>query len=219
MLLHLLRSASRSLAVRLEWSSIAEAPRASWDKLLIVDLSAEAEKYSEQNLATVQKALEFIALFDDRTSDRIQKAIRRIIITELYKWRGEYRHEYEAAVVNVDLVRSGQETEVALLIIHESAHAYLHRLGFTYQEGKRQQIERICRRAEIAFLRKVPGNHARIKWLRDRFMEAPFSDAELHLHMRRQVLHRLERLDAPKWIIGWLRRRTERVTDEVPGSP
>ena len=48
----------------------------------------------------------------------------------------------------------------ASVIVHEATHARLEHMGFVYQEERRQRIEEICLRQELAFLAKVPGDVA-----------------------------------------------------------
>jgi hypothetical protein len=47
--------------------------------------------------------------------------------------------------------------QVAATVVHEGAHARLHRLGFPLDMSDRERQERFCRRAEIEFGRLAPG--------------------------------------------------------------
>lgn len=53
------------------------------------------------------------------------------------------------------MLPSTSPVRIAGLLVHEATHAYLERLGFSYREGRRAQIERICVRSELVLLRRI----------------------------------------------------------------
>jgi hypothetical protein len=50
---------------------------------------------------------------------------------------------------------STSPVQIASTLVHEATHAYLERLGFSYHEHRRAQIERICVRSELVLLRRI----------------------------------------------------------------
>lgn len=70
---------------------------------------------------------------------------------------------------------------IASVLVHEATHAYLERLGITYQEDRRARIERVCVRSELVFLRRI-GDEEEILEAKHRMSASPevFSQAAFH---------------------------------------
>ena len=102
-----------------------------------------------------------LALVADHTPHRFRHLVRdvRRIVVRRYPCRGAYDPATGDCLVELTFVvnRAFNEAQVAATIVHEGAHARLHRLGFSFDMADRERQERFCRRAEIEFGRAAPG--------------------------------------------------------------
>jgi hypothetical protein len=69
--------------------------------------------------------------------------------------------ESSCGLVRIDIeFLKAKETvplQIATVLVHEGAHAWLDRMGVDYEVGQRWRIEAVCLRSELSFLRRVPG--------------------------------------------------------------
>ncbi len=102
-----------------------------------------------------------LALVADHTPHRFRHLVRdvRRIVVQRYPCRGAYDPATGDCLVELTFVvnRAFNEAQVAATIVHEGAHARLHRLGFSLDMADRERQERFCRRAEIEFGQAAPG--------------------------------------------------------------
>jgi hypothetical protein len=81
------------------------------------------------------------------------------LVVQRYPCRGAYDPSTGECLVELTFVVNPAFTlaQVAATVVHEGAHARLHRLGFPLDMSDRERQERFCRRAEIEFGRLAPG--------------------------------------------------------------
>jgi hypothetical protein len=103
------------------------------------------------------------------------------------------------------LAETSSPAVIASAIVHEAAHARLHRPGVGYQEEMRARVEVICIRRQLAFAAKLPdGGQVREQamWYlelcadRDYWTDGSFFARELDGHV--EALHYL---GVPFWIV------------------
>lgn len=105
-----------------------------------------------------------LALVERHTPHRfrhLRRDVRRLVVHR-YPCRGAYDPETGECLVELTFVVNPAFTpaQVAATIVHEGAHARLHRLGFPLAMEDRARQERFCRRAEVEFGRLAPGGAA-----------------------------------------------------------
>ncbi len=97
---------------------------------------------------------------------------------------------------------STSSLEIASMLVHEGAHAWMDRLGIPYTEANRARIEAVCFRSELAFLRRVPGAEDLMAVAERQMTRDPgyWTDAAF---TARRVAY-LAGLGFPAWLIGLL---------------
>jgi len=102
-----------------------------------------------------------LALVAEHTPHRFRHLGRDVarVVVRRYPCRGAYDPNTGECLVELTFVvnLAFNAAQVAATIVHEGAHARLHRLGFSLDMGERERQERFCRRAEIEFGRVAPG--------------------------------------------------------------
>ncbi|MDB4916434.1 MAG: hypothetical protein JWM95_4078 [Gemmatimonadetes bacterium] len=114
----------------------------------------------EANLlfAKIDAALSLIARYDPRRLARLVRNARGILVIGTVGGIGVWSPGACLVRLREDylLAADVSPTHVASTLVHEGTHAWLSHLGFGYEEHRRQRIEAICYRSEIAFARRVP---------------------------------------------------------------
>jgi hypothetical protein len=136
----------------------------------------------ELELATnkVREALRLIAIHDPKRFAKLKRDVRRIWVGAT-PHRGEWFLEFQMCVLRFDYVVSPDisPARLALTLAHEATHARLDRMGCTYAEKGRAEVERICVRAEIALAERLPDGRSLAENARARLEFGPevFTDA------------------------------------------
>jgi hypothetical protein len=109
-------------------------------------------------LARLDGALALVAEHVPHRFRHLQRDIGRLVVRR-FPCRGAYDPGTGDCLVELTFVVNPAFTlaQVAATIVHEGAHARLHRLGFPLDMDDRERQERFCRRAEIEFGRRAPG--------------------------------------------------------------
>jgi hypothetical protein len=128
----------------------------------------------------VSEALRLIAIHDPRRFAKLTRDVRRIWVGATYN-RGEWLSKLRMCVLRFEYVVSPDTSpaRLALILVHEATHARLDRLGCTYAEKDRAEVERICVRAEIALAERLPDGAPLAENARGRLEFGPemFTDA------------------------------------------
>jgi len=112
-------------------------------------------------LARLDEALGLVAAHVPHRFRHLRRDVRRLVVRR-YPCRGAYDPSTGDCLVELTFVvnREFSPAQVAATVVHEGAHARLHRLGFSLDMGDRERQERFCRRAEIEFGERAPGGAA-----------------------------------------------------------
>ncbi|MFN0061092.1 MAG: hypothetical protein ACKVPX_01040 [Myxococcaceae bacterium] len=123
-----------------------------------VAISLSSVTEAEQIFTKVEAALQLTAKIDPRQFSRLRRAVRRIWVRFTSdRVAGEWFKKDQICVLS-DLYVLDEQTsteELALLLVHESSHAWLQHLGISQQQEELERREKICVRAERAFARKL----------------------------------------------------------------
>jgi hypothetical protein len=108
-------------------------------------------------LTRLDAALALIEEFSPHYFRHMRRDFSRILV-QRYACRGAYFPWDHSCMVELTFTvnRDFTPTQIAATILHEGAHARLHRLGFSLDMGDRARQERFCRRAEIEFGQVAP---------------------------------------------------------------
>ena len=160
-------------------------------------------------LERVAAAVELIHRYHPGGFRRVQRGVKRILISWLPGTRGEYQSEGGLCVLNDEHV-CAPETSVARIastVVHEATHARLIRAGVPYEESLRPRIERICFRAQRAFGLRLPDG-ADVVDAADRQLartdDFASSDAQWH-----RLLDSGRKIGFPGWALTWFDRRRQ----------
>jgi hypothetical protein len=200
-----IRRYARQLAARLEQSVIADSPKDTAFGFELVDKSMQSHDASQKHFMVLKDALALIESNEPGRISRIRRGVDRIIVDDLPGRGGEYRDEYQAAVVSTEVVEAGCHA-AALVLIHESTHGRLQRLGFRYHVDRRGQIERICTKREISFLRRFENTREYIVQFEAQAQRPGLSELELWLSERDKIAGRFELMGLPSWLVRLFQR-------------
>lgn len=173
----------------LRWLSSA-SPKRQIQGILTIDLISEGD--TEVRFARLADALKLIGSVDPHRLETIRNELSRIV---LYESGPEYWPGSRACVLHD--ISSLTPIDVALHIVHETAHARLWRKGVRYAPDQRARVERACVASEIRFLNRLPNSDS-LKYETQKKLENEWWTAS---HMRSRHISLLKTLSAPNWII------------------
>jgi hypothetical protein len=126
--------------------------------LSVVVVNTRPDVATAEVLRRLDAALGLVAEHTPHRFRHLQRDVRRLVVRR-YPCRGAYDPLTGECLVELTFVVNPafNPAQVAATIVHEGAHARLHRLGFSLDMGDRERQERFCRRAEIEFGRAAPG--------------------------------------------------------------
>jgi hypothetical protein len=159
----------------------------------LVDASDRAEEDSA--FPRVMRALELLSKHDPKRYMRMQRDLDRIIV---FTAAGpEYWPELNACILNRRLVDQESAIGLAVAIVHEATHARLWQGGHRYRKDMRARVEKICTRAEVSFLRTMPGTEE----LRALVIKRGESGWWTEEAMTERYTRKLKSVGAPIWFI------------------
>jgi len=142
----------------------------------------------EQVLKNVVAALAYIARYNAGRSERLRRDLRGILVGLTPPGsRAYYADDLRLCVLNGDVARHGHPGLLAAAIAHEATHARLR--CFPYDTAaQRFRVERLCKRAEIDLVSRIPGGDRFVGLLRQELAsltESMFTDDAIN--KRRQA--------------------------------
>lgn len=143
----------------------------------------------------VRAALDLIHEYDAARLAHIRSDVRSVLIVRTHGSAGEFWAHVNAVVLDVDHLRTHQTASVAMTIVHEAAHARLHKEGLVYEED-RGGIERRCVDEEIRFAERVPNTEHLIAGARQKLSTEWWEGSG----GRRRFSRRLKGLGVPLWM-------------------
>jgi hypothetical protein len=121
-------------------------------------------------------ALDLISAVDSRRFQRVQKNIK-IIENTIFPHRAHYYHRLHACGIDYGFFSKNEDSayavrDLACTLVHEATHGHLRSKGFRPSHKRYQQVERMCVREELYFVRRFSDcsydweNEKRAKLLR-----------------------------------------------------
>jgi hypothetical protein len=156
----------------------------------------------------VAEAVLLIKTLDPRRYARVLRDVDRVLVTVL---QSGFVAQYNSALGACELderfvlAESTLPEVIAGMIVHEATHARLRRCGFVYSEDRRERIEGVCLRQEMAFLSRTPNGEARRERIERGLKSLPSLTNDAFVQRRetgeQDAFHYL---GAPNWFIGGL---------------
>jgi hypothetical protein len=164
---------------------------------------------TQAGFAEVRAALELVWRYDRRRFRRMLRDVDYVIVTNTAGTAGEHWRDIRSMLIDAGCAIRQVREATAMTIVHEATHARLWTRGVG-RFPDRARIEAACIRAEIEFVRKIPGAErlivgSRMK-LDSRYWEASRRD---------EVVVLVTRFGWPRWLRRLLGYRS---TAEMNGS-
>lgn len=148
--------------------------RSSVGGIELVDSSGtpagEADHKIEEALCLLSEALSAVYR-------RLRRAVRHIVL--LQAGGPEYWHFAKAIALTKGVVERADPDLLAMLIVHESMHARLWRMGIGYPHDMRARIEALCVAQEVRLARALPNAEELIRIAEGKLQQEWWSEAKL----------------------------------------
>ena len=158
----------------------------------------------------LEEALRLLATHDPRRFERLKRHTEGVLVFGAAGGLGKWQQATRLVILRETYVTATATTpaDVASTLVHEATHAWLDQLGFDYREDRRQRIEAICFRSEIAFARKLPAAGDLVERAERQLARDPafWSDRAMRTH----AMTELHELGVPWWLVRlleWVTRR------------
>ena len=177
---------------------------------ICIAIFLESQKNQKLILEKAEAALGLVRQHVPIKFSRIQKFIETLGIADAAGNIAEYHHELKLCKLCKLYVLAEDTTSahLAMTLVHEAMHGYLQSRGFSYIEESREQIERICVRAEISLAKKLPRSNElvvaaqnRLDYGKEFWTQKSFIKRELEA---------LSKIGCPKFIVQFLSNRTHK---------
>jgi len=145
----------RRLALEMLWM-VANRTRV-WG--IPVGLCILPSREAEAALSALDAAFRLIQAHDQRTLSHIKRAFRRIVIHRLTAPPAMLIPAANWCVLRWPHPEQGGDVAIRLAssLIHEVTHSRLIGLRFGYSPSDRQRIERVCIKASLSFVKRLPN--------------------------------------------------------------
>jgi hypothetical protein len=160
--------------------------------------------------AKITSAFDLLCDHGSRSLDDIRRYTNGVFVWATAGALGEWRHETRLVVLEETQVHneSTSARDIASTLVHESTHARLDAKGFAYSPERRERIEKVCFRRQLAFARRLsePGD---LVGQAERQLQRP-PGYFTHEASRQRVVAKLIDLGVAKWLvhaIEWVTRR------------
>ena len=147
----------RTFATRLVLYMFRKCERSQFDG---IEIGVMTNKKFDAEMARTKViiALVLIREFDPRRYRYLQRDVKRIMVWGHPGHLGTWHNTSALCELSQKHVLDPETMPevLAAIIVHEAMHGRLFRWGVGYEEEKRERIEHICFKAEIAFARRLP---------------------------------------------------------------
>lgn len=152
----------------------------------IVDFASDPA--ASDRMRNVVEALDLLARVDPVRLSRFRRYCKRIAIAPTPGTDGQYWPRARAVALDRGFLLRASVEEIALAIVHETAHARLAAVGIGYGEAIRPRVERACVGEERRFARRLPQGQQWTECVERRNLDPEYlSDAEMRERKRTAV--------------------------------
>jgi hypothetical protein len=149
----------------------------------------------------LERSLNLIETVDPRRFAELRRHVERIVIA-----RGDvayYSPDVRGCVIGSDYIRSISPAQLALVLVHEAAHARLRKRGLLPRPEQRQAIELLCFQAETEFAEHLPDRTTLIEWVQQKSTLGDWTGTT----QLDRIGQASRRYGVPKWLIRLVRWR------------
>lgn len=129
--------------------------------VLLLNVDDEAD-----TLKKLESAIGLIRQYDPKRYNSLRRGIGTLAVIG-FRVKLQYLPAFRTVVLRARLTERLRPDNVASILVHESCHARLERLGIPYRAWHKARIERICHRNQVWFLEKVPGAEVLARFTRE----------------------------------------------------
>lgn len=159
--------------------------------------SAEGEQASR----AIADALRLVQNYEPLVLSEARRDIRLILVTAAPG--GEYLEHVRMCRLSLGYTSRASALKLAMMFVHEACHAKIAQEGVRYTADNRENIERRCVDAEIAFAQRVPNSAEAIAGARASLL-SEWWDVGKHSD---SMIATLRQRGVPRWIASWLVKR------------
>jgi hypothetical protein len=176
-------------------------PRKTLHGLPVRILFASDSEQRARIWAKVDDALRLIGAHAPRRLEQIRADLAGVFVCGLPGLQGRFLGSLRLADLSFDYCLASATTvaDVASLLVHESQHARLSRLGIRLNESNRHQVERICYRAERLLGRRIPDGEKVVAEATEGMARGP--EGYTRKARRSHSIRATQRLPLPSWFL------------------
>lgn len=194
-----MRCTLRSVIATVVWKTLlAMSPKPRFRSLPIALLFTDER--SDEVVEKIEAALTLIREVEPHRFRRLVRDLGCIVV--LRAGGPEFLPPIRGCLLGQSLVLNNTITGLALMIVHEAAHARLWRRGFSYDPALRSRVERACIGQEIDLAERLPDAKIVVPWVRKK-LDNSSSWSDESRESRRQA--ELDKLVLPSWVRRLLR--------------
>ena len=174
-----------------------------------VSVPAWTPRLSKLIVQRLTIALGLIAERDPASWQRVRRSLPRIVVGFPEGGDAVYQANDRLCVLSLEYCTrdSWSASALASTIIHEATHARISRCGIAFTPETYARIERLCLKAELAFVDKLPSpERDRLRSNLNAWLVAPDEVFSVESFIERKAEY-LAGLGLPPWFVNWLRRR------------
>jgi hypothetical protein len=165
---------------------------------------------AEAAFAKITTAFDLLQDHGSRSLDDIRRHTNGVFLWATAGALGEWHRETGLVVLEETSVHHEDTTarDIASILVHESTHARLDAKGFAYSPQRRERIEKVCFRRQLAFARRLSDPGELIDQAERQLQLAP--DYFTNEAWRQRVVAKLVELGVARWLvhaIEWVSRR------------
>jgi hypothetical protein len=148
---------------------------------------------------------------------RVCRFIPRILVFGGHVYDAVYISDLRLCDVSRDyaLAEATTPSRLAMTFVHEATHGYIQSGGLSYEGQRRERMERICAKTEIAFARKLPQSAELVAEVEGR-LSIPSEYWESEAFVQRNIDY-LREIGAPRWMVSLLKWKKAKLAQ--PGTP
>jgi hypothetical protein len=183
---------------------VCRSPHCVVDGIRIVDMTSGA--HDGTPLSQLNDAIALIGRFAPHDLHRIRRCLSYIAVG--FGGGPGYIPFANACLLDVQFLMQNSPASIAGALVHEATHARIAQRGIRVSNTGLERIERVCVKAEIAFLSRVPdANELREEYERLLQTDQPWWRGDDQL---RRQLGELRAGGAPDWLIRFVRFHFQR---------
>jgi len=159
----------------------------------------------------VTAALALIETNSPKLYSRVRRFVPRILIFGGHVYNAVYISDLKLCDVSIEyaLADTTIPSRLAMTLVHEATHGYLQSGGLLYEEHRRERMEHICMRTELALARKLPQSAELVSEVEAK-LSIPSDYWKREAFAQRNIDY-FKTVGAPRWVIGCLERKKAKV--------